>query len=396
MKTHKNVILFPTAILFLQIVYSHHLSSTTSLTTASSLSSETTNSNNNSDKNVASETTPSHLSSSSFDSVSGTTPMTVSTETTLLPTAIITTATSSINSNGSSLTTTGSRTSLVVVETPPETTTENSNNSSTTTTVNRTTKRPALKDKTNCDEQLIYVDSCIKRIVLIGDREAVIPKTVQELEENHCNRIHGELLCVRDYGKSCLKLFPRTIFTLVRKNVERVYRNFCHTKEGKEMAIKHFSCFKPQNLPVLHSVVDRITLTLEYIAKNVTDDNQILPYMCCAFYTFYQQTQIIVDGLCLNTTGPDTSQFVINLIKAVVTDALDLGCGKFGSYKKCQENLPQGIQVFNSIFTQDSSSHHSHADNSETSVMVSQPNYSPVIPMIAISKRLDSGLRRRR
>lgn len=194
-------------------------------------------------------------------------------------------------------------------------------------TTTMTSLAPSPKVPRNCDEQLLVVDSCIKRIVLIGDREAVIPKTIQELEDNHCHRIKGELLCVRDYGRTCLKLFPRTIFTIVRKNVERVYKSLCVTVEGKSTAVKHFNCFKPDNLPVLHSVVDRITTSLEYIQFNVTE-NDILPSLCCAFYTFYHETKIIVDNLCLNTTGPETSDFVVNLVKAVVTDALDLGCGR--------------------------------------------------------------------
>lgn len=194
-------------------------------------------------------------------------------------------------------------------------------------TTTMTSPAPSPKVPRNCDEQLFVVDSCIKRIVLIGDREAVIPKTIQELEDNHCNRIKGELLCVRDYGRTCLKLFPRTIFTIVRKNVERVYRSLCQTVEGKTTAVKHFNCFRPDNLPVLHSVVDRITTSLEYIQFNVTDTD-ILPSLCCAFYTFYHETKMIVDNMCLNTTGPETSDFVVNLVKAVVTDALDLGCGR--------------------------------------------------------------------
>lgn len=226
----------------------------------------------------------------------------------------------------------------------------------------------------------MQVDGCIKRIVLIGDREAVIPKTVQELEENHCNRIKGELLCVREYGRVCLKLFPRTIFTIVRKNVEKVFKSFCTTPDGKATAVKNLQCFKPTNLAVLHAVMDKITHTLEYIEKNTTDI-QIIPYMCCAFYTFYRETQMIVDNMCLNTTGPGTSEFIINLIKAIVTDALDLGCGQYGSYKKCTDNLPDGIRIFTQIFQHDAFSNSTYA----------VPPYSPVIPMIAISKRLDSG-----
>ena len=227
----------------------------------------------------------------------------------------------------------------------------------------------------------MQTDGCIKRIVLIGDREAVIPKTVKELEDNHCNRIKGELVCVREYGRACLKLFPRTIFTIVRKNVEKVFKSFCTNHSGKEAAVKHLQCFKPENLAVLHSVVDKITHTLEFIQKNTTED-QIIPYMCCAFYTFYRETQIIVDNMCLNTTGPGTSEFIINIIKAIVTDALDLGCGQYGSFKKCQDNLPTSVQIFASIFQ------HDKYLNSTYPV----PPYSPVIPMIAISKRLDSGL----
>jgi hypothetical protein len=226
----------------------------------------------------------------------------------------------------------------------------------------------------------MQVDGCIKRIVLIGDREAVIPKTVKELEDNHCNRIKGELICVREYGRVCLKLFPRTIFAIVRKNVEKVFKSFCTTDSGKATAVKHFGCFKPENLRVLHSVVDKITHTLQYIEKNTTDV-QIIPYMCCAFYTFYHETQIIVDNMCLNVTGAETSEFVINIIKAAVTDALDLGCGQYGSYKKCTENLPEGVQIYTQIFQQ----------NAYMNSTLDVPTFSPVIPMIAIAKRLDSG-----
>ena len=350
-----------------------------------------------------------HLSSIESSSIQGTTPLNQNNSSSTSLITVTTTSDLASPSTENPSVTVISTSSQAPIETPPSTTTESTTTSLNVTNIipsKATTLRPALKEKANCDEQLIYVDSCIKRIVLIGDHEAVIPKTVQELEENHCNRIHGELVCVRDYGKSCLKLFPRTIFTLVRKNVERVYKNFCHTQEGKEAAIKHFSCFKPQNLPVLHSVIDRITMTLEYIQFNVTNDNDILPYMCCAFYTFYRQTRVIVDNMCMNTTGPETSTFIINIIKAIVTDALDLGCGRFGSYKKCQENLPQGVQVFNDIFSLnhtghaiDNNQHHSHDDKQKGPIDVvvsSQAKYSPVIPMIAISKRLDSGFRRRR
>lgn len=93
---------------------------------------------------------------------------------------------------------------------------------------------PPLPVNASCDEQLLHVDACIKRAILFGDREALIPTTVQELETSHCERVRGELICIRSFGTTCLKLFPKTIFGLIRKNVEKVYKQLCRTQAGKE------------------------------------------------------------------------------------------------------------------------------------------------------------------
>lgn len=184
------------------------------------------------------------------------------------------------------------------------------------------------------------MDSCIKRAILFGDREALIPTTVQELESSHCERVKGELICIRSFGTTCLKLFPKTIFGLIRKNVEKVYKQLCRTQAGKESkllflkhfnlnlnlpgAIQHFKCFKPDNLPILHAVVDRMTMFVDFVAKNATDD-QLLPYLCCAFHIFFEDTKLLVDELCANITGKGTSEFILDIIRTVVTDAVDLG-----------------------------------------------------------------------
>lgn len=102
-----------------------------------------------------------------------------------------------------------------------------------------------LPTNLSCDGQLLHVDSCIKRAILFGDREALIPTTVQELESSHCERVKGELICIRSFGTTCLKLFPKTIFGLIRKNVEKVYKQLCRTQAGKESKYSiHFIAFR--------------------------------------------------------------------------------------------------------------------------------------------------------
>lgn len=63
---------------------------------------------------------------------------------------------------------------------------------------------------------------------------------------------------------------------------------------------------------------------IDFVANNATDD-QLLPYLCCAFHIFFEDTKLLVDELCANITGTGTSEFILDIIRTVVTDAVDLG-----------------------------------------------------------------------
>lgn len=178
----------------------------------------------------------------------------------------------------------------------------------------------------DCEEQLTKTDVCIRKALLIGDRELVIPKNSQEMDQ-HCKKGREQMQCVRGYGK-CLKLFPRQIFGMVLGNIRKLFKETCDSESGRQQFLKHSLCLRPEHLPKMHNLIDRFTIQLSYVANNVSKDGKI-PYICCAYFLNQVHLRKTVSNMCDAITGPSTTEYVIGMFNRVVSEAIDLGCGKY-------------------------------------------------------------------
>jgi hypothetical protein len=80
---------------------------------------------------------------------------------------------------------------------------------------------------------------------------------------------------------------------------------------------------------ILNEVLGKLTLALEFVARNVTRDKMIT-YACCALYKTYDEIPSAMGGICAPRPTPgETMEFFRSLVKRTVGDILDIGCGKF-------------------------------------------------------------------
>ena len=211
---------------------------------------------------------------------------------------------------------------------------------------------------------------------MIGDEKVVIPTTIKELEEEHCTRIKSEVQCVNEF-KPCLKLFPRTIFNMIMQNVKsRVIKNLCDTESGKKEFIKHMSCFDPTNIVILHQIVNNLTVIVDHVATKSSDE-LIIPSLCCGYFKIQEDGLRILNNLCSNRTGADTAKFAMSLMRSVVADAVDLGCGRYSSKKSCDQYLPEVMKTLGEI-----------TDPQPNEPFAMRP-YTAIIPMLTVADRLD-------
>lgn len=132
---------------------------------------------------------------------------------------------------------------------------------------------------------------------------------------------------------------------------------------------------QPTQIAIVHQYMDMITTYLDYIASNVTTD-EILPYGCCAYFSVFEDAVKDLHRLCDPITGPETAEWTMNLVRTITYDMIDLGCGKYSSTQACLTHQPQAMRVFTDMST-------------PRSKIKPQP-YTPIVPALAIIKRLDS------
>lgn len=132
-------------------------------------------------------------------------------------------------------------------------------------------------------------------------------------------------------------------------------------------------CVKPDDVKILSDVLGKLTLSLTYAARNVSRD-KIITYACCSLHKTYDDIPAAVSNLCApRPTNPETVAFFRGLIKKVVGDILDVGCGRFSNLEYCDQNLKEGMGEIRKLV------------NTATEL----PKTSFIVPLIEFTTKID-------
>ncbi|KAI1306058.1 hypothetical protein HDE_01243 [Halotydeus destructor] len=223
----------------------------------------------------------------------------------------------------------------------------------------------------NCDVLLRETDKCVLDIFVVGQGAAKIPRTDGELDV-YCDKFQRHTVpCIKRYASSCLTPFPRQLFTVGYGLGVKQLKKFCNTENGRKEWLNHTPCFKNEQLQLVQRYMDTVTVFVEHVEAKV-DSHQMIPWICCAYFTIYEQAKEQLYNLC---PQPKTVDFFLNIVKSVATDLVDIGCGQYSTPTSCRKHLPEAMAVF---------------DKLSDPTKLRSPGYSPVIPLVSIMKKLDA------
>jgi hypothetical protein len=200
------------------------------------------------------------------------------------------------------------------------------------------TSRAATLKNDKCSDSLLDLDKKISNILFFLQPEFVSWKDSNEMRSHYCSKVPGWMKEAQEY-RPCLKAFPRTIFNIILTNVKKAFKRFCLNPESMRLAVSHVKCLDNETRPGFLDIGDKVT-TLLYHVSNMTDIDQVIPGVCCGANHLLIYCKEDIEKMCKSRARDDTDEFFINLVKSLLSDALDLMCGKFSSPKDCRAGAP--------------------------------------------------------
>ncbi|KAI1306012.1 hypothetical protein HDE_01187 [Halotydeus destructor] len=223
-----------------------------------------------------------------------------------------------------------------------------------------------------CSEQIKVSDRCLQNAILIGRENLTLPQTVPELDKALCTRINEDFRCVVGMRK-CFKPVLRTMFSEIIRSARQTLKSICKTPKAKMEAIGAMKCFRPSDIKLLKSIIDKFTSVLEYGSLHEPTDN-LIGYTCCAYFIVAEETKRDLDDLCQPRNHGDGSKLILKIIAAIAGDT-EVGCGKFSSANTCRTLLPLSVV---------------HIESQLRNYTATEPKtVSPLIPMLKVFERLD-------
>lgn len=85
---------------------------------------------------------------------------------------------------------------------------------------------------------------------------------------------------------------------------------------------------------------------INFILKNVTQNDRHFTSACCSFHLFERCLLTEANALCSKRTGPGTATYIRDVIKDGVSEFMDLACNKVRSIADCKANEPAITRIF--------------------------------------------------
>ena len=194
----------------------------------------------------------------------------------------------------------------------------------------------------NCSVTIDQADKCAKKLLFEGDRERLVPKNEEELNE-HCRIMMENMKCLEKHSK-CYRPFPRQIFNMVLIHVKSQYKGRCINKAGRDEFLHHMKCIKrPEDSEPAHRCLDRWTIQMKLVSDNYPIDDHF-PGVCCSYHMMKNCLVDSVTQLCSNTTGIESAKYTEKMMMDTFSDFLDLACGRQKNMEDCDRTFKEGTQ----------------------------------------------------
>lgn len=231
-----------------------------------------------------------------------------------------------------------------------------------------------------CVQLMLKSDRCVQEALFVGQSpdEVLMPRTEQDVDF-YCDRLKGTMACLSEYGRSCLRLMPKTLYGVMARDARKALRTMCSDAAAKGRALRHLACFRRDKLPFYYDMVNGYTNVLVHLSRPEIPVPEVIGSCCCAFHLLHETSVRVIDGECNGVTGLQTGAFVGGLVRTIASSALDVSCGKHSSIAVCQQLQPDAMALYARLLREGQTSGKRFP-------------FSMIVPMVKILNNLDASI----
>jgi len=194
----------------------------------------------------------------------------------------------------------------------------------------------------NCSVTINEADKCAKKLLFEGDRERLVPKNEEELNE-HCRIMTDNMKCLERHSK-CYRPFPRQIFNMILIHVRSAHKGRCINKAGRAEFLHHMKCIRnPADSEPAHQCLDRWTVQMKLVSDQYSIEDHF-PGVCCSFHIMKDCLVKAVLSVCKEATAAESAKYAEKMMLQTFSDFLDLACGRQKNLEDCERTFKEGTR----------------------------------------------------
>ena len=165
---------------------------------------------------------------------------------------------------------------------------------------------PSARNLPICQNWRQTLDHHGKKLLILGDRDLVIPKTVEEID-GFCRKADESLRFMRSMVKSCFRPFARQVGALALNGAKKAQKSLCAAgRQRKQISVEDGRCIDtPEKKELLHDMMDDVVKICEEIRSDSVEVEMKMTYVCC-YYDFYAKVR---NDNILNCIRPNQLHF---------------------------------------------------------------------------------------
>lgn len=175
-----------------------------------------------------------------------------------------------------------------------------------------------------------------------GDRDLILPRTLEQMETELCPRLLEAGDKLKTVVRKCLDPFPKTVAGMLLRGNRNVIKTNCRNSESEKNAvIENFVCIRNQSrLDQLHDVVDLFNRKLVFIGSDDSATSRRLDLTCCHAQVLMKELREKLEEW--DDCKEEGTTWIMNFIDEMLRDALDLACSTYqNDPNKCKPVLEE-------------------------------------------------------
>ncbi|KAI1293859.1 hypothetical protein HDE_06424 [Halotydeus destructor] len=197
--------------------------------------------------------------------------------------------------------------------------------------------------KEECQAMLVASDKCQQDIY--GHHFEKMPTSSDDIKVKYCDNAMKWLQCALSW-RDCSPRFERTVIGISGMAQRKLLRDSCRSTESRKQLSDNFACmdsvsqddvvFVNGSNVIAKQVSDDIIALLDLASAQPAD--RLLAQVCCTGHFLLQHLQAKMTKEC-NKRGIKLvgDHFYTKFIRTVLSDLMELICGKYGSAEVCRK-----------------------------------------------------------